>query len=82
MEYDNERDRNQYGYDAGTIVDGNVVLDKNTNEYVVVDEDGIAFSMQALLKTLVGQKVRLTCISFESIQNIEQMLAKTNSPDN
>jgi hypothetical protein len=74
MEYDNKRERNLYGYDAGNIVDGQVVLDPSTNEYVILDEDGVAFSTQKLLKSLDGQKVRITCISFESIEKIEQML--------
>lgn len=78
MEYDNTRDRGLYGYDAGNIIDGEVVLDRNTNEYIVLDEDGKAFSTQELLKSLVGKKVRLTCISFESIEAIEKMMLQTD----
>ena len=74
MQYDNDRDRYSYGYDAGTIIDGNVIYDADRKEYVIVDDDGVAFSTQDLLKSLHDQKVRLTCISFESIENIEKML--------
>ncbi len=74
MKYDSERERHQYGYDAGNIIDGDVVYDEERKEYVVVDDDGLAFSTQDLLKTLVGKKVRLTCISFEAIEDLEKML--------
>jgi hypothetical protein len=77
MDYDNARDRNLYGYDAGNIIDGEVVLDGATGEYVVVDDDGKAFSTQELLKSLAGKKVRLTCISFDAIEAIEKMVVKT-----
>ncbi len=80
MEYDNVRDRKKFGYDAGNIVDGEVVLDPDTGEYVLLDEDGKAFSTQELFKLLVGKKVRLTCVSFESMENIEKMIAKA-TPD-
>ena len=75
MKYDNDRDRAQYGYDAGNIIDGDVVLDPERNEHVIVDDEGVAFSVQDLLKSLVGKKIRLTCISFEAIENIEKMMA-------
>lgn len=77
MKYDNDRDRLQYGYDAGNIIDGEVVFDEDKKEYVLLDEDGLGFSTQDLLKSLVGKKVRLTCITFESIEAIEKMLIKT-----
>lgn len=79
MEYDNVRDRNLYGYDAGNIVDGEVILDAMTGEYVILDDDGKAFSTQALLKSLVGKKVRLTCISFEAIETLEKIIAQAGS---
>jgi len=76
MDYDNDRDRTTYGYDAGNIIDGEVQQDPKTGEYVLVDEDKVAFSMQELLKTLMGKKVRITCISFEAIEEIEKMMAQ------
>ncbi len=74
--YDNERDRFDHGFDAGQIVDGTVVLDDVTNRLVLEDEDGVCFDVQAALQTLVGKKIRLTVISFESIENIESMMKK------
>ncbi len=83
MKYDNERDSGSYGsFDAGNIIDGIAQFDEDTGEYVVVDDEGMAFSIQTLLKKLSGKKVRLTCISFESIQNIENMLRQTTEPQN
>lgn len=75
--YDNDRDRYANGFDAGTIVDGEVRQDPDTGEYVVVDEDGRAFSSQALLRALAGKNVRLTCISFDAMESIEKMVAQT-----
>ena len=37
MDFDNERDRNAYGYDAGTIVEGEVRWSDSLNRYVIVD---------------------------------------------
>lgn len=81
MKYDNQRDRHLYGYDAGTIVDGDITLDIETGEYVIVDEDGVAFSAQELFKSLVGKRIRFTCISFESIEAIQNMLSTSHGVD-
>jgi hypothetical protein len=72
---DNERDRFDYGYDAGTIVDGEVKLDAGTGQYVLVDDDGKVFNPQRVLETLVGKKVRMTMVSFEAMENMEHMYA-------
>ena len=82
--YDNDRDRFTGGFDAGTIVDGAVHLDPATNEFVIVDEDGKAFSSQSLFKLLLGKKVRFSCVAFESMEAIERMIIKsqTNSDGN
>jgi hypothetical protein len=77
MDFDNERDRFSYGYDAGTIVDG--VVTEHEGRLVLVDDEGTAFDPQAALKTMVGHKVRLTMIKFESIENIANMVKKDNS---
>jgi len=79
MDYDNSRDRKQYGYDAGNIVDGVVTTDPSTGELVLVDEDGIAFSSQSVLRELLGKKVRMTIVSFESIEELEKLLARHGS---
>lgn len=81
MKYDNERDRLKYGFDAGTIVDGEIKLDSDKNEYVIVDEEGVAFSVQELFKLLKNKKIRFTCISFESIETIQNMMAASNLND-
>lgn len=84
MKYDNDRDRFSHGYDAGTIVDGTVQLDEETKEFVIVDEEGVAFSSQMLLGSLRGKRVRITCVSFDAIETIEAMMEKSQSqnPDN
>jgi len=74
MKYGDILNREQLGYDAGHILDGEVVLDEVRGEYVLLDDEGQAFSTQDLLKSLVGKKVRLTCVSFEAMQNLERML--------
>ena len=79
MRYDNDRDRNAHGYDAGAIVDGTVVYDDERKEFVLVDDEGVAFSSQEVLKTLVGKQVRLTCVSFEAIENLEKLVALSES---
>lgn len=74
MEYDNTRDRFSHGFDAGLIVDGEVQQDPDTGEFVVVDEDGKGFSSQSLLKLLLGKRVRLTCISFDAMEDAQRIL--------
>jgi len=71
--YDNERDRYAHGFDAGNIVDGEVVLDEATGRFVLVDEDGVGFDPQVVLQRLVGKKVRMTIVSFESLIELEDM---------
>lgn len=63
-------------FDAGEIIDGEVVFDTKLNEYVIKDEDDNVISTQALLQKLCGKEVRFTLISFESIAVIEGMLVK------
>lgn len=62
-------------YDFGLVVDGKVVYKEDTKEYVVVDEhDNITYSVQDILKSNVGKTVRLTCISMESLDEIEKLM--------
>lgn len=77
LKFDNERDRFSYGYDAGTIVDG--VVTEHEGRLVLIDDEGTAFDPQAALGTMVGHKVRMTMIKFESIENIAEMLKKADS---
>lgn len=74
MEYDNLRDSKVYGYDSGIIIEGCVTFDDARNEYVVIDEDGKAFSSQEFFKLHTGRNVRFTCIDMESAEKIEEML--------
>lgn len=75
MEYDNERDQHAHGYDAGQIIDGEVVKDPDTGHFVLVDEDGIGFDPQAALESLNGQTIRMTMISHRSLQRAEELMA-------
>lgn len=81
MDYDNERDRFESGFDAGSIVDGLVTYDPASGEYVITDEDGKSFSSQELFKSLVGRKVRFTCISFEAMEDLERLVAQTRAAE-
>jgi hypothetical protein len=72
---DNDRDRYTYGYDAGTIVDGVVSIDPSSNRFVLIDEDGEVFDPDSVLRTLIGKKVRMTMISFESMETLERLVA-------
>lgn len=74
MKYDNVRDQFKFGYDRGQILDGTIVHDKDRDEYVIVDPDGVAFSTQEWFKLNEGKQVRFTCASFETIATIEQMM--------
>lgn len=73
--YDNDRDRYAYGYDAGQIVDGVVSFDEKLNRLVILDDDGASFDPQRALQDLLGKKVRVTMISFESMEEMEKLLA-------
>jgi len=72
MKFDNDRGRYKHGMDIGTIVEGTVV--SHEGRFIIVDEDEIAFDPQIVLSTLEGKKIRLTMVSFETLENIEKML--------
>ena len=76
-EFDNERDRHAHGFDAGTIVDG--VVTEHEGGLILVDDEGKAFDPQAVLSGLVGKKIRMTMISFESLEGIEHLVKTANS---
>jgi hypothetical protein len=79
MRYDNDRDRLAHGFDAGMIVDGVVTLDPESGRLVLVDEDGVGFDPQAALKSVEGKRVRLTLVSFDAMQNLEELLSRTRT---
>jgi hypothetical protein len=74
MDFDNDRDRFSFGHDVGIIIDGKVTYDSATDEYVLVDEDGKALSVQTILKQSIGRQVRLTFIPLESMQKLQDLL--------
>jgi hypothetical protein len=74
MDYDNVRDSKSHGADWGVIVEGSVVHDVEKGEFVLLDEDGKAFSTQDFLKAHSGKTVRFTCIDMESAEKMEEML--------
>jgi hypothetical protein len=76
MEFDNNRDRFEHGFDAGSIVDGIVEFNEELNRFVVIDNDGVGFDPQVVLQQLVGKKVRITMVSFEAIENLEKLIAE------
>lgn len=63
--------------DAGQILEGVVTYDDVKAEYVLKSDDGEIISIQDLLRGLTAKKVRITCISFEAIANIERILAES-----
>jgi len=74
MEYDNIRDSKSHGADWGVIIEGSVVHDVDKGEFVLLDDEGKAFSTQEFLKAHAGKTVRFTCIDMESAEKMEQML--------
>jgi hypothetical protein len=78
MDYDNIRDSQAYGYNAGVIIEGKVTLDEVTKEFIILDDENKAFSSQEFLKSHFGKIVRFTCIDIESAENIERMLKQNN----
>lgn len=74
MKYDNVRDSQSHGQEWGMIVEGKVVQDPDTKEWVLLDEDGVGFSPQEYLKRYAGKDVRFTCIPMEDAQRMEDLL--------
>ncbi len=68
------------GLDIGSIVDGTVTLDKETGNYVLIDDDGVVFDPVLILKSLLGKKTRITIISFESIVILEDIYKQSIDP--
>lgn len=73
MNYDDAREFSD-GIDLGLIIEGDVVYDDNKDEYVLLDDEGVAFSTQKLFESLKGKKIRFTCVSFEAIQVLEGLV--------
>lgn len=68
-------DRFAYGYDAGNIIDGVVKKDEETGELILVDDDGDVFRPVQALESLLEKKVRVTIISFDALQSMEELYA-------
>lgn len=76
---DNERDRFEYGFDAGVIVDGLVRVNAETGKIELVDDDGEVFCPEEALGTLQGKKIRLTVVSFEALESMTKMYGMAQS---
>lgn len=70
MEIDNTQDRYAYGYDAGQIVEGVILYDDESKTHVIVNSNGIGYSTEQVLSTLVGQKVRLNLVMMEIVHGL------------
>lgn len=77
-QFDNDRDRFQYGYDAGTIVEGTVTWNESLNRFVIVDDNKVGFDPQVVLQKLDGKQIRMTIISFEAMETIENLMSQAN----
>ena len=77
MEFDNDRDRFSHGYDAGVIVNG--VVTEIDGRLVLVDEDGVGFDPNIVLSDLKGKTVRMTIVSFETIDVMEEMIRQSHT---
>ncbi len=79
MKFDQDRDRYSNGLDLGYIVTGKVEVDPETREIVLVDSDGVGFSIMECLMDLIGKEVRFTIVPMVSILKIEQIVNDSNS---
>jgi predicted PilT family ATPase len=59
--------------DAGVIIDGEVSKNSETGELSITDDDGDVFYPERVLSSLVGKKVRMTVISFEALESMENV---------
>lgn len=75
MKYKTDDTRFAAGFDAGSIIDGTVEQDPDTKEWVIVDRDGFAFSVQRALQEYSGKQIRLTCVSMEAMDTLQKMLS-------
>jgi len=73
MAHENEL---KYGFDAGTIIDGVIRYDDLTKSYFIEDTDGDKFFPNEAFKSLTGEKVRFTLISFKSMDNMKDLYEK------
>lgn len=74
MEFDNTRDRYAHGYDAGIIVSGTV--SEEDGRLILVDDDGVAFDPSQVLRDLRGKQIRMTIMTFETMQTMEDMIKR------
>ena len=60
-----------YSFDTGNIIDGTVEFDSIRGEFFLRTEDGGSFYIQDMLSSMLSKKVRMTCISFGSLIQLE-----------
>jgi len=71
--------KNKYdgGFDAGIIVDG--VVKQVGDSYIIVDDDGVVFNPAEAMNRMLGQRVRMTMASFETLENMSKMLLESGN---
>lgn len=61
--------------DMGVVIDGEITVDSDTGELYLRDSEGNSFPIEEHLRKLKGKQIRFTCITLESMENLEKMLA-------
>lgn len=74
MKYKNIDQLKASGLEIGIILDGTVVFDQDRKEHVIVDESGEAISIQEILSSMIGKRIRYTTVTFETLDSLEKML--------
>jgi len=74
-----ESNHDSHEFDVGEIIDGVILYDDQLNKYIIMDDEGTKFDIQSAFEKLNGKKVRLTLISFDSMDKIEDFLKSINN---
>jgi hypothetical protein len=62
--------------DMGVVIDGEVIVDSDSGRIQILDSEHHYFEVEEHLRKLKGKQIRFTCITLESMENLEKMLAK------
>ena len=68
-----ESKRNTPSIDIGVVEDGTIKVLPD-GELILVGDDGTEFSISRHLAALAGKQIRFTCITLESMENLQSML--------